>query len=168
MKTTFTYIAIVLLVLSSCKENRPSKVERAGEPNVYNVENDNAKMNEAIEKAKNSFQEFTTALESDNPDFDFFALKQKFETSDGGSEHIWIQDIQLIYSDFIGIVGNEPVYTNAIELGDTITVDPSKITDWMYYENNLIVGGYTIRVLRDSLSEEEKAQFDAENGLLFK
>tara|TARA_R110000764_G_scaffold33697_1_gene75498 strand:- start:463 stop:969 length:507 start_codon:yes stop_codon:yes gene_type:complete len=168
MKTTFTYIAIVLLAFSSCKENASSKTERSGQPDVYNVENDDAKMNEAIAKANNSIQEFITALESDNPDLDFFAIKQKFITRDGGGEHIWVQDIQLVDSEFIGIVGNEPVYTNAIQLGDTITIDRDNISDWMYYEKDKIVGGYTIRVLRDGLSEEEKAQFDAENGLLFK
>ncbi|WP_339841145.1 DUF2314 domain-containing protein [uncultured Maribacter sp.] len=168
MKTTFTYITIVLLLFSSCKENRPSKVERDGEPNVYNIENDNAKINDAIEKAKNSIQEFTIALKSDNPDLDFFAIKQKFITRDGGGEHIWVQDIQLVDSEFIGTIGNEPVYTNAIQLGDTITVDRANISDWMYYEKDKIVGGYTIRVLRDGLSDEEKAQFDAKNGLLFK
>ena len=125
-------------------------------------------MNEAIAKANNSIQEFITALESDNPDLDFFAIKQKFITRDGGGEHIWVQDIKLVDSEFIGIIGNEPVYTNAIQLGDTITIDRDNISDWMYYEYDKIVGGYTIRVLRDGLSEEEKAQFDAENGLQFK
>jgi uncharacterized protein YegJ (DUF2314 family) len=38
----------------------------------------------------------------------------------------------------------------------------------MYYDEGKIVGGYTIRVIRDELSPEEQDQFDAENGLIFK
>jgi uncharacterized protein YegJ (DUF2314 family) len=32
----------------------------------------------------------------------------------------------------------------------------------MYVENNKLVGGYTIRVLRDGLSASERADFDKE------
>lgn len=167
MKTTFIYFASLLFILSSCKENNTSKAERGGEPDVYNVANDNAKMNKAIEQANNTIQEFKTALDSDNPNYDFFALKQKFDTSDG-AEHIWVQDIYRENAEYIGIVGNEPVKTTEVQLGDTITVDTNKISDWMYYDEGKIVGGYTIRILRDGMTDEERKQFDIENGLLFK
>ncbi|WP_082960111.1 YegJ family protein [Maribacter hydrothermalis] len=167
MKNTFIYFVSLLFMLSSCKENTSAKTERNGEPDVYNVEDDNAKMNQAMEAAKNSVQEFQDALLSDNPNFEFFAIKQKFEAIEG-TEHIWIQDIQLVDTDFMGIVANEPVYAQKVKLGDTISIDRSNISDWMYYDEGKVVGGYTIRVIRDELSPEEQAQFDDENGLIFK
>tara|TARA_R110002051_G_scaffold3131_6_gene16852 strand:- start:2861 stop:3364 length:504 start_codon:yes stop_codon:yes gene_type:complete len=167
MKNTFIYFVSLLFILSSCKENPSAKTERNGEPDIYNVEDDNAKMNQAMVAAKNSVQEFQDALLSDNPNFEFFAIKQKFEATEG-TEHIWIQDIQLVDTDFMGIVANEPIYAQRVQLGDTITVDRNSISDWMYYDEGKVVGAYTIRVIRDELSPEEQAQFDAENGLIFK
>ena len=167
MKKSLLFIASILCILSSCKEGSADKTERSGEPDVYNVEDDDAKMNQAMVDAKNSIDEFKNALVSDNPSFEYFTIKQKFN-ADGGDEHIWVGDIQLIDNDFMGIIANEPVYTNKVQLGDTITVNRANISDWMYYDDGKVVGGYTIRVIRDGLSPEEKAQFDAENGLIFK
>lgn len=167
MKKSLLFIALILCILSSCKEGSVDKTERSGEPDVYNVEDDDAKMNQAMVNAKNSIDEFKNALASDNPSFEYFTIKQKFN-ADGGDEHIWVGDIQLIDNYFMGIIANEPIYTNKVQLGDTITVNPANISDWMYYDDGKVVGGYTIRVIRDALSPEEQAQFDAENGLIFK
>lgn len=167
MKKSLLFITLILCILSSCKEGSVDKTERSGEPNVYNVEDNDAKMNQAMVNAKNSIDEFKNALASDNPSFEYFTIKQKFN-ADGGDEHIWVGDIQLIDNDFMGIIANEPIYTNKVQLGDTITVNPANISDWMYYDDGKVVGGYTIRVIRDALSPEEQAQFDAENGLIFK
>jgi uncharacterized protein YegJ (DUF2314 family) len=36
----------------------------------------------------------------------------------------------------------------------------------MYIEENKLRGGYTVRVLRNKMSESEKKQFDNENGMI--
>ncbi len=35
----------------------------------------------------------------------------------------------------------------------------------MYIENGKLFGGYTIKVLRNRMTEEERKQFDAESGM---
>ena len=167
MKKSLLFIASLLFILTSCKEGPADKTERSGEPDVYNVEDDDAKMNQAMIDAKNSIGDFKKAIASDNPNFEYFTIKQKFE-ADGGAEHIWVGDIQLIDNVLMGIIANEPVYTSEVQLGDTITVNNADISDWMYYDEGKVVGGFTIRAIRDALSPVEQAQFDAENGLIFK
>lgn len=167
MKKSFIFIASFLIILISCKETSTNKTERTGEPDVYNVEDDNAKMNQAMVDAKNSIEAFKIALTSKNTSYEFFTIKQKFAANDG-AEHIWVRDIQLVDSDFMGIIANEPVYTDKVQLGDTIKVNRASISDWMYYDEGKIVGGFTIRAIRDALSPEDQAAFDAENGLIFK
>ena len=44
--------------------------------------------------------------------------------------------------------------------GQAITVDTSKIADWMYVESNKLVGGFTLRAIRDQLSGEQRAAFE--------
>jgi len=35
------------------------------------------------------------------------------------------------------------------------------ISDWLYLEDDLLVGGFTLRVIRDRMSPVERMQFDA-------
>ena len=166
MKRTLFTLGIIFFIVTSCHENSKSKTIREGEPDVYNVNSSDAKINEAIENAKKSFDLFQNALTSKNPDFEYFSIKQKFDTPQG-SEHIWVQDITFLDSQFVGIIGNEPVNTNEVSLGDTITIDKNKISDWMYFDKGIVRGGFTIKVLRDQMTEEEQKSFDLETGLKF-
>jgi uncharacterized protein YegJ (DUF2314 family) len=45
-------------------------------------------------------------------------------------------------------------------MGQKVSVEPAKISDWMFVEDRKLVGGYTIRVLRDSVPASERAEFD--------
>ena len=45
-------------------------------------------------------------------------------------------------------------------MGQKVTVEPSKISDWMFVQNGRLVGGYTLRVLRDAMSPSERKEFD--------
>jgi uncharacterized protein YegJ (DUF2314 family) len=36
----------------------------------------------------------------------------------------------------------------------------NEISDWMYVENKKLIGGYTIRVLRDNMPPEERREFE--------
>ena len=45
-------------------------------------------------------------------------------------------------------------------MGEQAAVAPSKISDWMYLEHGKVVGGHTLRVLRETLSPSERADFD--------
>ena len=47
-----------------------------------------------------------------------------------------------------------------VKNGDSEEVEPSKISDWMFVDEGKLVGGYTLRVLRDSMSPAERAEFD--------
>ncbi len=52
-------------------------------------------------------------------------------------------------------------------MGDTITVDKNRISDWMYFDKGIVKGGFTIKVLRDQMTEEEQKLYDFESGLIF-
>ncbi|NQY31409.1 MAG: DUF2314 domain-containing protein [Flavobacteriaceae bacterium] len=166
MNRNLILLSSILLFITSCNQITKSKTIRDGEPDVYNIEGSDSKMNMAIENAKKSIQQFQDALKSNNPEYEYFSIKQRFDTPEGG-EHIWIQDIKLVDSQFIGILGNEPVNIKEVNFGDTITVDNKKISDWMYFDKGKVKGGFTIKALRDEMSKEEQQIFDSESGLIF-
>ena len=158
-------IIVILIIASSCNNIQQGKVERENEPDIIGVKSDDSEMNLAIEKAKLNIDKFDSALKSNNPNFINFSVKKPFKT-ESGNEHIWISDVVLKGDKYLGVIGNTPEYTSDIKLGDTVLVEKNEISDWMYIEENKLRGGYTIRALRNKMSESEKKEFDSENGMI--
>lgn len=159
-------LIIACMTFYSCDNVDSTKVEREGEPTIYKLNDEDKQMNVAIVEAIKSLDTFKFAIISNNKNFINFALKKRFKTADGG-EHIWLSDITVKNEEYSGIVNNEPEYTNEVKLGDTVKIERENISDWMYIANGKVKGGYTIRVLRDKMDEEEKKKFDVETGLEF-
>jgi uncharacterized protein YegJ (DUF2314 family) len=129
---------------------------------IYVADND-AKMNAAIENARATVDTFTAALKSPKPDQGSFAVK--YPCRDGKTtEHMWLSPVRFDGTKFIGTVNNDPQDVSNVKIGDEVSVEPAKISDWMFVENGKLVGGYTLRVLRDAMSPVERAEFDRSVG----
>ena len=55
-----------------------------------------------------------------------------------------------------GIVGNEPVHLTHFKLDDRARVACKDISDWMYFEDGTLHGGYTIEVLSRMAAEHAR------------
>lgn len=129
---------------------------------TYAVTQEDPSMNAAISKARQTIEEFDKALASNNPSYTDFAVKKRFVTADDGGEHMWIAGIVLVKGTYKGYVNNDAVSTTEIKYGDTVVVRKDEITDWMYLDNNVLRGGYTIRAVRNKLSRDERIKMDNE------
>lgn len=163
---------LILLFCIAINAQTKNKVEKSGTTNasaVYRVESEDKKMKKAIRQAKAFFNEFETAIKSDNPNFKNFLLKKGFE-SPNGEEYLWVRNILInkVNNNYVGIVANEPLYTKAVQNGDFIEINSDDVGDWMYLDNNVVKGGYTLKLLRNRMSKKERQQFDAESNLKFK
>jgi uncharacterized protein YegJ (DUF2314 family) len=158
------YILIFLFggLVASCQ----SQNDGSSEPPTVKVENDDSQMNEAIKAATATLPQFKAALQSNNQNLENFALKVRFDLDHEGGEHIWVNSLSLKNNKFYGVIGNEPEFTKEIKMGDKIEIDPKRITDWMYVDQGKLKGGYTIRVLRNKMQGEERANFDKEIGFV--
>jgi uncharacterized protein YegJ (DUF2314 family) len=161
MQTKFL-ILIAIFCLASCKDS--NKIEREGEPTIYGVKSEDEEMNAAILQANETLDDFKKGLL--DPTADSHALKVKF-SNEKGIEHMWIGDIVYKDGQYSGILNNEPEYITEYKSGDKIEVDASKISDWIYLVNGKLHGGYTLRVLRDRMTEEERKQLDEESEMRF-
>lgn len=159
MKTKIL-ITFILLSFIGCKNSDTAEIENQ---TTISVESDDKEMAEAIEKANQTLTDFNAVLS--NPKIEVKSLKVKFETSNGGGEHIWLTDVQYKDGRYSGTLDNEPEYITEYKIGDKIEVDNSKISDWMYIENGKLFGGHTIKLLRVRMTEAEREQFDAESGM---
>ncbi len=154
------FFTLAVIFFGSCNPQKKIKsIDKDGMP-MHTVESDDSEMNNAILQATASLYKFDAALSSKNKLYDYFTLKVRYSTPDGG-EHIWVGDIKQEKGDYYGVINNTPESTTEVKLGDTVKVNKNNITDWMYVENNKLRGGYTVRLLRNRMNEAERKQFDS-------
>lgn len=158
------YLLLIFCIVSShALLSQAEKTERPGEPTIYDVDSGDEAMNEAIRKARLSFDDFLAAFNSKNESQRGFSVKMPFAT-EYGAEHIWLTNMEVKDGKLFGIVDNLPQSVNTVRLGDVVEIERDKISDWFYIDNEKLVGGLTIRVLRERMSSSERKRFDRTFG----
>jgi uncharacterized protein YegJ (DUF2314 family) len=159
-------LVIVFVLTSFIALGQTTTTQREGQPDIYNTNDEDEEMNEAIKKSRQTFDSFLTAFKNQKRNQANFSIKMPFPTKDG-AEHIWLVNIELKNEKLFGQIDNLPENVTNIKLGDKIEIDRNKISDWFYLESNKLIGGLTIRVVRDRMTAVEKKQFDQEFGVGF-
>lgn len=139
--------------------------KRSDHPDVYHVPNEEESMNTAIDKAQRTVGYFMSSLTAPTPEQQYFSAKAKIE-DDGEIEHIWLNDVSFDDSgNLFGKIGNEPLSLKNVKIGQEVGIAKEELSDWMIIENGRLIGGYTLRVLRDKMSPKEQKAFDAGIGV---
>lgn len=140
-------------------------VERKGEPDMVYVPNNDELMIWAIEKANLTLGYFENCLKEPKDEQETFSIKVKIVDGDA-SEHIWLTDPEFDNEgNLFGTIGNEPVDVKNVTYKQKIGVDRKLISDWMIIEDGRLIGGYTIRAIRDTIPDKDKREFDESIGL---
>ena len=127
---------------------------------LVGFDSDDSKMAEAIGVAKETLGEFLDALSQPKARQTAFMLKVVFADGDQ-LEHVWVTDVEILSARTVcGVVAVEPKLPN-LRFKQRVDFEPDRITDWMFVDNGLLVGGYTTRLLRKRMTSEERAAFDA-------
>jgi len=141
--------------------------QREGQPDVYNIESEDDRMTWMIEKAGLTLHYFEECLKSPKNGQDHFSVKVRFEDGDK-VEHMWISDPEFdAEGNLFGEVGNDPIDVKTVKLGQKVGIDRNFISDWMIIEGGRLIGGYTIRAVRDGLQESQWPEFDKSIGGLY-
>lgn len=128
-------------------------------PGPVTVPGGNAKMQGAIEKARETVDQFIGVFNAPQPSQSMISIKMKVSEGEN-SEHMWMAPESYTDGKFRGKLLNDPVDLKGVRLGDSMEVAKGEISDWMYVENGKLVGGYTMRVMRDTLSPQERQDFE--------
>lgn len=142
----FIVVCLCTLLLTGCGTG-------TADP-VVMVEEDDAEMLAAQQKARDTVGEFIAALENPKPEQTFFSVKAKFEDGDA-VEFMWLVDVEFVDGQFIGTIDNDPQLVSNVKAGDRSSVAPNEINDWMIVENGEMVGAYTVEVLARRQGESE-------------
>jgi uncharacterized protein YegJ (DUF2314 family) len=155
----------ILKKIFGSKNQEEKVVERNSEPDMVYVPNTDELMNWAIEKANLTLGYFEKSLRSPESGQQYFSIKVKI-TDGENAEHIWLIEPEFDpEGNLFGVVGNDPVDVTNVSLNQKIGIDRSLISDWMIIENGRLVGGYTIRAIRETIPDSEKESFDQSLGL---
>ncbi len=125
-------------------------------------------MLEAINSAQSNFQLFVNAIDEDNrrilPVLEDALVKYAFPATKGKVkvEHMFLSNIKIVEDHLTGVLVSEPMYTNKVKPGQTVEIDPSRVSDWLYVINGVGTGGFTFKVMYSKFSEQEKKLYGNE------
>lgn len=159
-------------ILIACGDSKKSNTFQVGDEVITQVSAQDEEMNAAKRKARATFNDFKDAFVQNNETnkYHSFTIKIGFDSPMYGKEHMWLGDLRFEGDKFSGTLFNKPVDPDVqYNAGDTIVVNQEQVSDWMYIEESTGIahGGYTFRVMRNYLSDEEKIKFDEQTGLKF-
>ncbi len=162
-KPLLAFLALAALAATAGAGDE-SIVHRSGQPDVFRVSTENARMNAAIEKARGTVEEFIGAFTNAGAHQRSFAIK--VPVIEGTHiEQFWMDIERFSNGQFTGRIANQPLDVRNVHFGDRIVVDKERISDWMYVDRGRLVGGFTIKALREGMSVADRKAFDA--GLPF-
>lgn len=115
------------------------------------------RMNTAIADARRTLPEFWRmhAQVTDGRDA---TLKVAFPTPQGGNEHMWFDSIKREKGVITGVLIVRPRDVD-YQFGQTLTLDPAKITDWGIVKGGRMWGNYTTRVAVEQMPAAQAAEF---------
>lgn len=131
-----------------------------GEPEILSFDEDDSEMNAAMVQARESIGTFLQALQDSKPGRSNYSIKVGFRDPHG-QEFMWLSEICYGDESLRGRVANTPQTVHSPRYGASVTVSKDEIADWMFIENGVLQGGYTMRVMRNRLPPEDRSQFDA-------
>lgn len=139
--------------------------ERKGEPDMVYVPNEDERMKWAIEKANLTLWYFEESLANPKAYQTYFSVK--VHIIDGvHSEHIWLTNPHFDdEGNLFGTIGNDPIHVKTVKMNQQIGINRDLISDWMSIENGKLIGGYTIRAIRDGIPEQDRPAFDDSIGM---
>ncbi len=148
---------LVGLVATGCGKTSSTSQK---DDEVTAISAEDMEMNAAISKAQSTLTNFIAALASPQPNQKYFLVKGKFP-SGNTIEHIWVADVTFDGKVFRGVIANDPEILSGLSFKQHVEVQPIQVSDWMFIQDGKLVGGYTSRVLRDRMTEQERRDQDA-------
>lgn len=114
---------------------------------VIGIRSDDAAMNAAIAKGRQTLPDFWTHFAAPGPGESGFVIKYDLMAQSGEApEYIWAEVISHAPGTTIARLANTP-RASRWKLGEKVSVRDADIIDWGYYRNGVMQGHYTTRIL---------------------
>jgi uncharacterized protein YegJ (DUF2314 family) len=165
MRKFMSLLAGIVQILGGCQ--RPATdAGNQGSSLVVAVPTEDSAMEAATREARDSLDRFTGPLSHPGPGQSDFSVK--VPVPDGDMTHdIWLQQITFDGSSFSGVLGPDAAEMKSHSPGERVKIAAREISDWMYVDNEKLVGGFNLRAIRKHLSGEARRQFEKSRWFKF-
>ncbi|MDG1875155.1 MAG: DUF2314 domain-containing protein [Mariniblastus sp.] len=145
-------------VESALVGSNPLKNLSSANAPVIPVEDNNPKMLAAVECARAKWPQFESAFEAfmrdeHRDESRKFSVKTQI-TYGGRTEYIWMIVTSIENQIIYGTLANQPVALGNLAAGDRVRVSVGQLSDWVYPDGGLMIGGFTIKVLSDQANQK--------------
>ncbi len=147
---------LLLLFTLACATG-PTEVDPPS--TAIDVTADDEDMRQAVDKAALTLPAFVQRLTQPPPTQTHVALKGRFEEN-GQVEHLWLSQVTVEENGFKGTIDNDPLTLKGVHAGTQVSLATDHVSDWMAIDDGVLVGGFSIRLLRNRMSNSERASFD--------
>jgi len=131
------------------------------DPNVMEINSENELIQKAQADATATLPRFLELADSNPSGWGPISLKVGMQGRDM-VEHIWIEDIEASGpNSFAGKLANDPVGLTGLELGSRVFFDREQVSDWAVVIDGKGYGYYSVRAIKEFVSDEEAAQLTA-------
>ncbi|GAA4032230.1 hypothetical protein GCM10022409_15590 [Hymenobacter glaciei] len=154
MRLTLFILLIIILSFSACTSE-----DTSASKGIYDVEAGDPEMLATMRKARATLPHFLAAVQQHDSASSNFAVKLPYADGDE-MEYIWLGKPAFESGKWYGTVDNTPEYTHEVKEGERVAFDTAKVADWNYTKSGELIGGYSIRLLRNRMKPEERAKFD--------
>lgn len=143
---------------------------------VYINPEDDPKMEQAFKLAQQSFRFFWREASWESrrivPGLDIAIVKAAFSDPPGQGggdavEQMWIGDVNFDGKVIMGTLNNQPNWLTSVKEGDRVTIEPKRLSDWMYAIGGVVYGGFSVGVIRSKMKKAERTQHDQAWGMEF-
>ena len=114
---------------------------------VINIENDDADLKAAVDKARKTWDDFEKAFEEKTGKS--HSVKFKFSDKKSESEFMWVSVDKIEDGMIVGKLANVPNFLTNIKEGDIVKRSVKEIEDWFYIDDKKMIGGFSITVLQN-------------------
>jgi uncharacterized protein YegJ (DUF2314 family) len=79
--------------------------------------------------------------------------------------YLWLEFQGRAGERYVGKVFELPPGLNRLGIGAEVVVEPSALVDWLVNDRGSLHGGFTLRVHRERLPQDERGRFDQQLGV---
>ncbi|MCI4662146.1 MAG: DUF2314 domain-containing protein [Neomegalonema sp.] len=140
----------VLLAGLAAPQDDAAPVALYSDDNLIEVSAEDPAVIAARENARRQYAYFRRAFRNRVSDGSQYQVKFPLRSADGQVEQIWAEVTELtghgLDARIIGVLANDPAYSDAFKLGMKVEIDPEEISDWAIFKADKIIGGWTMRL----------------------
>lgn len=151
-KPLYLVFLTVALLLVACDQ---SSSDWSGRDDIVSTDAGDQEIKDAVDLARVTLPQFWEALSQPDTNDHSFSIKVGLAADNGGTEHIWVENVSRNGEEITGTLQNIPMHLSDFEIGDSVSFSKTQVTDWQFVRDGKSEGNHVTKVLLNRMSSEQ-------------